>query len=81
LIHDAERRPVNASSRRRHPTIRQRRVVQERDRRCVDCGSTELLECDHDPPYEQTRRTIVEELELRCANCHHRRHRPRGQRG
>jgi hypothetical protein len=81
LIHDAERRPVNASSRRRHPTIRQRRVVQERDRRCVDCGSTELLECDHDPPYEQSRRTIVEELQLRCANCHHRRHRRRGHRG
>jgi hypothetical protein len=71
LIHDAERRPMNASGRRRHPTVRQRRVVHERDGRCVDCGSTVLLECDHDPPYEQTKRTIVEELGERCANCHH----------
>jgi hypothetical protein len=75
LIHDAERRPINASSRRRHPTVRQRRVVYERDRCCVDCGSTDLLECDHDPPYEQTKRTVIDQLRLRCANCHHRRHR------
>jgi hypothetical protein len=75
LIHDAERRPINASGRRRHPSMRQRRVVHERDGRCRDCGSTELLEFDHDPPYEQTRRTVIEELGERCANCHHLRHR------
>jgi hypothetical protein len=80
LIHDAERRPINASGRQRHPTTRQRRVVHERDRGCVDCGSTDLLECDHDPPYEQTRRTVVEELRERCAICHHRRHRNRRNR-
>jgi hypothetical protein len=77
LIHDADRRPINASSRQRHPTARQRRVVHERDRGCVDCGSTELLECDHEPPYERTQRTVVDELRERCANCHHRRHRIR----
>jgi hypothetical protein len=75
LIHDAESRPINASDRRRHPSVRQRRVVHERDRGCRDCGSTDLLEFDHVPPYEQTKRTRVEELEERCANCHHRRHR------
>jgi hypothetical protein len=75
LIHDAEGRPINASSRRRHPSARQRRVVHERDRVCVDCGSTELLEYDHVPDYEQTRRTRVEELRMRCSSCHHRRHR------
>jgi hypothetical protein len=75
LIHDADGRPINASGRQRYPTTRQRRVVHERDRRCIDCGSTELLECDHDPPYEQTKRTLVEQLGQRCANCHHRRHR------
>jgi 5-methylcytosine-specific restriction endonuclease McrA len=77
LIHDAERRPINASGRQRHPTARQKRVVRERDRACKDCGSTDLLEYDHDPPYEQTHRTTVEELKGRCAVCHHRRH-PRG---
>ena len=74
LIHDAEGRPINASGRHRHPTTRQRRVVHERDRVCVDCGATDLLEYDHDPPFEQSHRTIVDELRLRCAQCHHRRH-------
>jgi len=74
LIHDAQGRPINASGRRRHPTTRQKRVVRERDRCCVDCGTTDLLRYDHDPDYEQTRHTVVEELVLRCAPCHHKRH-------
>lgn len=74
LICDADRRPLNASGRQRDATARQRRVVHARDRRCVDCGSTNLLECDHDPPYEQTGRTVVSELTTRCAVCHHARH-------
>jgi hypothetical protein len=76
LIHDAEQRPVNASTRRRHPTPRQQRVVHERQHgRCVDCGSTDLIEYDHEPAYETTKRTTTDELEPRCAPCHHRRHR------
>ena len=74
LIHDAEGRPINASSRRRHPKVRQKRVVKERDRVCSDCGSSDLLEYDHEPPYETTGHTVVEELKLRCAPCHHKRH-------
>ena len=74
LIHDAQGRPVNASHRRRHPNDRQKRVVKERDRVCVDCDSNQLLQYDHNPEYEATRHTIVEELELRCAPCHARRH-------
>lgn len=74
LIHDAERRPINASGRHRHPTQRQRRVVKERDRHCIDCGRTDLLQYDHTPDYEQSRRTVIDELELRCSPCHHRRH-------
>ncbi|RMH83560.1 MAG: hypothetical protein D6683_02195, partial [Actinomyces sp.] len=74
LIHDAEGRPVDASSRRRHPSVRQKRVVKERDRVCVDCGRSDLLEYDHDPPFEITGRTVVDELVLRCAPCHRRRH-------
>ena len=75
LIHDAERRPVNASGRHRHPTARQKRLVKERDRVCVDCGGGELFEYDHDPDFEITKHTLVEELRLRCCNCHHDRHR------
>jgi hypothetical protein len=74
LVHDAERRPVNASARRRAPTDRQRRVVQERDRRCVGCGSTELLQFDHNPSFEESGLTMVDELELRCPVCHRLRH-------
>ncbi len=74
LIHDAERRPINASSRRRHPTARQRRVVRERDRACVDCGTTENLVYDHNPEFSTTGHTLVEETQLRCGNCHRRRH-------
>lgn len=74
LIHDADQRPVNASGRRRHPTTRQKRVVHERDRACVDCGSTELLDYDHVPDFDISQRTVVEELRRRCMTCHHRRH-------
>jgi hypothetical protein len=73
LIHDADGRPINASGRRRHPSVRQRRVVRARDGCCVDCGATELLEFDHAPPFEDSRRTIVDELELRCWPCHRNR--------
>lgn len=76
LIHDAERRPINASSRRRHPTTRQKRVVMEaHGHECVDCQNTELLELDHQPPFEHTGRTVTHELEPRCAPCHRARHR------
>jgi hypothetical protein len=73
LIHDAERRPINASGRHRHPTDRQRRVVHERDRRCA-CGSHECLQYHHDPPFDESKRTLVEELWLRCTPCHHDEH-------
>lgn len=74
LIHDAERRPINASGRHRHPTQRQQRVVAARDRACVDCGATEFLEFDHEPSFEKSGRTVVDELRWRCRSCHRRRH-------
>lgn len=74
LIHDADGHPINASGRQRHPSERQKRVVKERDRVCVDCGRTDLLEFDHVPPFEVSGRTLVDELELRCGPCHRRRH-------
>ncbi|MCP4227427.1 MAG: DUF222 domain-containing protein, partial [Actinomycetia bacterium] len=44
LIHDANGKPVDASNRRRHPTTRQKRVINERDSHtCVDCGRSDLL--------------------------------------
>ncbi len=78
LIHDAEGNPVNASSKRRSPTTRQKRVVQARDQGCVDCGTTDFLEFDHDPPFSESERTRTDELSLRCSACHRRRHRLEG---
>ena len=76
LIHDAERQPINASRRQRHATTRQKRVVMEtHGHECVDCQSTDLLELDHNPAFQQTRHTVVDELEPRCAPCHRARHR------
>ena len=74
LIHDAEGTAVNASGRQRHPTARQKRVVKERDRCCVDCGGEDLLEYDHVPEYSVSNRTTVDQLALRCAACHRARH-------
>jgi hypothetical protein len=74
LIHDAEGHPINASGKQRHPTERQRRVVKARDRVCVDCGSSEFLEYDHEPNFEVTKHTTVDETKLRCRTCHRARH-------
>ncbi len=76
MLHDCERRPIDASNRRRHPTTRQKRVVLEaHNHECVDCQSTDLLELDHNPPFRQTKHTVTSELEPRCAPCHRTRHR------
>ena len=75
LIHDSHNHPIDATNRRRHPNKRQKRLVKARDQRCVDCGRTDLLEYDHVPSYEHTGHTITTELRLRCAPCHHQRHR------
>jgi hypothetical protein len=74
LIHDAESRPINASGRQRHPTTRQRRVVKARDRECVDCAGIDFLQYDHDPDYETSHQTVVDELYVRCWTCHRDRH-------
>ncbi|MFN8053304.1 MAG: DUF222 domain-containing protein [Acidimicrobiales bacterium] len=75
MIHDAEGRPINVSGKHRHHTTRQKRVVKERDRVCVDCGGTDFPQYDHVPDFDISRRTLVEETELRCSRCHTARHR------
>ena len=76
LLHDIDGKPIDATNKRRYPTTRQKRVVHEtHNHECIDCQSTDLLELDHNPPYEHTRHTITTELEPRCAPCHRARHR------
>lgn len=77
LIHDGRANPVDATNRRRHPSRRQKRLVKERDKTCIDCGRDDLLEFDHVPDFEQTGQTVTTELTLRCAPCHQARHRQR----
>ncbi len=60
------------------PAGRQKGFVKARDRVCVDCGRNELIEYDHVPDYEISRRTTVDELQARCAPCHRRRHKGDG---
>ncbi|CAN5577243.1 hypothetical protein BH10ACT3_BH10ACT3_21500 [soil metagenome] len=77
MIHDAERRPINASGLHRHPTTRQKRVVAERDGHvCTvdDCTATTFLEYDHVPDYDISGRTVVDELRLICSKDHRARH-------
>ena len=74
LIHDADRRPINASGWQRHPTTRQKRVVTERDRGCIDCKANTLLHYDHNPAYTESKQTVIDQLQTRCAPCHHKRH-------
>ncbi len=74
MIHDAEANPIDVSGRHRFPTERQRLVLKEREQRC-ECGASMFLEADHDPPFEESRRTVLRELKHRCSNCHRERHR------
>jgi hypothetical protein len=75
MIHDAQSHPVDVSERHRHPTPRQKLVVDERHPVCADCGTEELLEYHHEPPFEVSGRTVIDELDRRCGRCHDRRHR------
>jgi hypothetical protein len=79
LIHDADSNPVNASTRRRFPTTRQKRVVKEVTRGCVDCGAPVLIEYDHVPDYAESGVTDTRQMEARCHRCHHLRHRETGE--
>jgi hypothetical protein len=68
LMHDAERWPIDASPRRRFPTRRQRRVVDQRERECAHpgCHATALLQYDHVQPYERGGPTVVDNLQRLC---------------
>lgn len=68
LIHDCERRPIDASPRRRFPTRRQRRVIDELYHECArdGCSATVFLQYDHEEPYAQGGLTVVDNLQKLC---------------
>ena len=68
LMHDAARQPVDASPRRRSPTRRQRRVIDERHPECQHpgCHARALLQYDHIDPYGTGGPTVVANLQRLC---------------
>ncbi len=68
LLHDAQRYPIDASPRRRFPTRRQRRVVEERQDECQEsgCHAHEFLECDHVEAYGPDGPTVLANLQRLC---------------
>ncbi len=79
LIRDAHGHPIDATNRRRHPTTRQKRVVQARAGWTCDqpgCNARTFLQTHHTTPYQDSGHTVTDELRLKCA-LHHREHHQR----
>lgn len=68
LVHDMHRQPIDASPRRRIPTPRQRRVLDERYKECQEpgCSATMFLQYDHREPYSRGGPTILANLQRLC---------------
>ncbi len=76
LMHDAQRQPIDASPRRRFPTRRQRRVLDELDPECAHpgCHATAFLQYDHIEPYTQGGPTVLANLQRLCGPHNRARH-------
>lgn len=68
LIHDTDRFPIDASPRRRMPTRRQKRVLDERSAECEasGCSSMQFLQYDHRTPYARGGPTTLDNLQRLC---------------
>lgn len=68
LINDAKRNPIDASPRRRTPTRRQRRVLDERNPTCSHpgCDARIFLQYDHIDPYARGGSTTLDNLRRLC---------------
>lgn len=68
LIHDSERRPIDASFRRRLPTRRQRRVIDQPQQACAHpgCHATQFLQYDHIEAYTRGGPTVLANLQRLC---------------
>ena len=80
LMHDTKRQPIDASPRRRFPTRRQARVIDERHHECAQPGCTarHFLQHDHIQPYPQGGPTVLDNLQRLCGP-HNRAKNPRGK--
>lgn len=68
LLHDNEGYPIDASPRRRTPTRRQRRVIDERYPVCAHpgCTATAFLQYDHIHPFAQGGLSTLDNLQRLC---------------
>ncbi len=68
LVHDMAGRPIDASPRRRAPTRRQRRVLDEAQPTCVHpgCEARTFLQYDHIRPYHLGGPTTLANLQRLC---------------
>ena len=68
LIHDTQRQPIDASPRRRTPTRRQRRVLDERETECAHpgCHARSFLQYDHIDRYTDDGPTVIDNLQRLC---------------
>jgi hypothetical protein len=68
LIHDTHSRPIDASPRRKAPTRRQRRVIDERDPTCRQpgCNAADFLQYDHLSRRSDGGPTVLENLRRLC---------------
>ncbi len=78
LVHDMAGRPIDASPRRRSPTRRQRRVLDEAQPTCrhPGCEARTFLQYDHIRPYHVGGPTTLDNLQRLCGP--HNRARQRG---
>lgn len=74
IVHDTNGSPVNASSARRRPTVRQQRLARSTHSACANCGGTDLPEVHHTVPHAESKRTDATELTTLCAPCHRQHH-------
>jgi len=68
LVHDMKGRPIDASPRRRSPTRRQRRVLDEAQPTCTHpgCDARTFLQYDHIHPYHHGGPTTIANLQRLC---------------
>lgn len=80
LIHDSQKRPIDASPRRRAPTRRQRRVIDERYPECArpGCRASMFLQYDHVWRWSDDGPTVIDNLRRLCGE-HNREREERGR--